>query len=80
MYSSALNGRLFQLSSSAAAGSRSERLTAPNDLWEMDGTKGDVLLADGRRWAITAVVDVFTRRAMLRLSPSARAADTTDRT
>ena len=58
----------------SAAGSRSERLTAPNDLWEMDGTKGDVLLADGKRWTITAVIDVFPRRAMLRLSPSPRAA------
>lgn len=58
----------------SAAGSRSERLEAPNDLWEMDGTKGDVLLADGRRWTITAVIDVFPRRAMLRLSASPRAA------
>lgn len=58
----------------SAAGSRSERLEAPNDLWEMDGTKGDVLLADGKRWTLTAVVDVFPRRAMLRLSQSPRAA------
>jgi putative transposase len=57
----------------SAAGSRSDGL-GPNDLWEMDGTKADLLLADGRRWTLTAVVDVGSRRAMLRLSPSARAA------
>lgn len=57
----------------AAAGSRSEGI-GPNDLWEMDGTKADLLLADGRRWTLTAVIDVGSRRGMLRLSPTARAA------
>jgi len=57
----------------AAAGSRSEGVE-PNDLWEMDGTKADLLLADGRRWMLTVVIDVGSRRMMLRLSPTARAA------
>lgn len=57
----------------AAAGSRSEGIGL-NDLWEMDGTKADLLLADGRRWTLTVMVDVGTRDALVRLSPTARAA------
>lgn len=57
----------------SAAGSRSEGIEL-NDLWEMDGTKTDLLLSDGRRWSLTGVIDVGTRRMMLRLSPTARAA------
>ncbi|MGC4076264.1 MAG: DNA-binding protein [Rubrivivax sp.] len=57
----------------SAAGSRSEAV-GPNDLWEMDGTKVDLLLLDGRRWTLTAVIDVGSRRMKCRLSPTARAA------
>lgn len=57
----------------SAAGSRSEGVQL-NDLWEMDGTKTDLLLADGRRWTLTAVIDVGTRDLLIRLSPTARAA------
>lgn len=57
----------------SAAGSRSEGVQL-NDLWEMDGTKADLLLADGKRWSLTVVVDVGSRDALVRLSPTARAA------
>ncbi len=57
----------------SAAGSRSEGVQL-NDLWEMDGTKADLLLADGKRWTLTAVIDVGTRDMLIRLSPTARAA------
>lgn len=57
----------------SAAGSRSDGVKL-NDLWEMDGTKTDLLLADGKRWTLTVVVDVGSRDALIRLSPTARAA------
>ena len=57
----------------SAAGSRSDGVQL-NDLWEMDGTKADLLLADGKRWTLTVVVDVGSRDALIRLSPTARAA------
>lgn len=58
----------------SAAGSRSEGVTGVNDLWEQDGTKGELMLADGKRWMLTGTIDVYTRRLMIRLSTSARAA------
>lgn len=57
----------------SAAGSRSEGVGI-NDLWEQDGTKGEVMLADGQRWTITGNIDVGSRRLMVRLSASPRAA------
>lgn len=48
----------------SAAGSADEHVTAPNQLWEMDSTPGDVMLADGSRHAVVGVIDVFTRRRM----------------
>jgi len=58
----------------SAAGSRSEAVTGVNELWEQDGTKGEVMLADGKRWTLTGNIDVYTRRLMVRLSDSPRAA------
>lgn len=48
----------------SAAGSASAAVTKPNQLWEMDSTPGDVMLADGKRHAVIAVIDVYTRRRM----------------
>lgn len=48
----------------SAAGSASAGITRPNQLWEMDSTPGDLLLADGKRHAVIAVIDVATRRRM----------------
>ena len=58
----------------SAAGSRSEAVLAPNDLWEQDGTRGELELADGRRWTITGTIDVRSRRLIFKLSASPRAA------
>lgn len=43
----------------------------PNQRWEFDGTPSDLLLVDGKRYAITGVIDVFTRRLKLLVSPKA---------
>lgn len=48
----------------SAAGSFSENLTRPNQKWEVDSTVGDLMLADGKRHNIIAVIDVFTRRRL----------------
>lgn len=56
----------------SAAGSASEGVTAPNQLWEMDSTPGDVMLADNRRHAILGVIDVFTRRRMFMVARTSK--------
>jgi putative transposase len=49
-------------------GSLSEGIDRPNQLWMLDGTKTDVLLADGTRYWIIGAIDVFSRRVVLVLS------------
>lgn len=49
-------------------GSLSENVTGPNQLWMLDGTKTDVLLADGTRHWIIGLIDVYSRRVVLVLS------------
>ncbi len=54
-----------------AAGSMSENIVRLNQLWEMDSTPTDVMLADGR-YNITGVIDIFSRRLKLLISPTSR--------
>lgn len=56
----------------SAAGSASESITAPNQLWQMDSTTGDVMLADNRRHAVIGVIDVYTRRRMFLVTRTSR--------
>lgn len=56
----------------SAAGSASEGITSPNQLWQMDSTNGDVLLADGKRHAIIGVIQVYTRRRMFLVARTSR--------
>lgn len=39
-----------------------------NGLWEMDTTPFDILLADGRRWTIIGIIDVWSRDLIFRLA------------
>lgn len=55
-------------------GSWSEGIDRPNQLWMLDGTKTDVLLADGTRYWIIGAIDVFSRRVVLVLSKQNNAA------
>lgn len=55
-----------------ALGSASEQIVALNQLWEMDGSPTDVMLKDGRH-AITACLDVWSRRAKMLVTPTAKA-------
>ena len=52
----------------SAAGSASEEITSLNQVWEMDSTIADVIFADGRRYALIGVIDVYSRRAMLQVT------------
>ena len=54
-----------------ALGSRSEHVSALNDLWELDSTLSDTLweLNDGKRYAILGCIDVYSRRARVLVNP-----------
>jgi transposase InsO family protein len=55
-----------------ALGSRSERVKALNDLWELDSTLADAVweLSNGKRYAIIGCIDVFSRRGRLLVNPT----------
>lgn len=55
----------------AAFGSSDENIVALNQLWELDGTPADVMLADGR-YAVTGAIDVYSRRITLLVTKTAR--------
>lgn len=55
-----------------AVGSASEAITALNHVWEWDATPADVLCADGRH-ALVGVIDVWSRRAKIVVTPTSRA-------
>jgi transposase InsO family protein len=50
-----------------AFGKADEGVTRLNQRWEFDATKADIMLADGLRYTIVAFIDVFSRRAMMRV-------------
>lgn len=61
-----------------AFGTYSGHLTAPNDLWELDDTKQDLILEfeeDGekreKRFALVGAIDVFTRRRKFQIYETA---------
>lgn len=57
----------------SACGDKAQHITRPNQRWEFDGTPSDLLLTDGHRYCITGVIDVFTRRAKMLVTPRASA-------
>lgn len=56
-----------------AFGSESAPIEALNQLWELDSTRLDVMCADGRRYAIVAAIDVWSRRFKVLVTPESRA-------
>ncbi len=56
----------------SAVGSSSEKVTAPNELWEIDSSPADVMLVDGRH-NLVAVIDVYTRRLKVLVSKTSKA-------
>ncbi|MFC1524698.1 DDE-type integrase/transposase/recombinase, partial [Thermodesulfobacteriota bacterium] len=55
-----------------AQGDASEQATRLNQIWEFDSTPADVMLKEGRHCLI-GVIDVYSRRPKLLVSPSSRA-------
>ncbi len=56
-----------------AYGSMSEGVERLNQLWEFDGTPADIMFIDGRH-SINGVIDVYSRRAKMLITPTAVAA------
>ena len=52
----------------SAAGSRSAGIERANQLWELDSSPTDVILAGGQRYTLLGCIDVGTRRAVLHLA------------
>jgi transposase InsO family protein len=57
----------------AAFGKADEIITRLNQLWEFDSTPGDIMLTDGRHTLI-GVIDVYSRRAKIHVSPTSKSA------
>lgn len=55
-----------------AHGSASADIVRLNQRWELDSTPADVLLADGRH-SVVGVIDVWSRRARLLVTPTSKA-------
>jgi len=56
-----------------AFGAEAEVISALNGLWELDSTRVDVMCAEGRRYAIVAAIDVWSRRVKVLVTPESRA-------
>lgn len=63
----------FRSKFGAAFGSASANVTALNQVWELDSTPADVICADGRRHAIVACIDIWSRRAKVLVTPTSQA-------
>lgn len=53
-----------------APGRMDEEITHKNQLWELDGTPADVVCSDGVRYTLSAVLDVYSRRAVVVVAPT----------
>ncbi|WOF75345.1 Mu transposase C-terminal domain-containing protein [Parvibaculaceae bacterium PLY_AMNH_Bact1] len=56
-----------------AFGSQSEKASAPNAVWEIDASPADIMTTEGRRLNLVAMVDVWTRRAKVLVTPTPKA-------
>ena len=56
-----------------AGGDAAARIVRLNQLWELDSTPADVICADGRRYAIVAAIDIWSRQARVLVVPTSRA-------
>lgn len=56
-----------------AVGDASESVSRLNQIWEYDSTPGDVMLTDGRH-SLIGVIDIYSRRAKLLVSPTSKSA------
>lgn len=71
-YTYATNPDAWKNQFMAAVGSHHERIERLNQVWELDSTPGDWLLADGRH-SVIGVIDLYSRRLKLYVSKSSTA-------
>ncbi len=57
-----------------AFGRNDEDVERLNQRWELDGSPADLLLADGKRHALVACLDLYSRRALLHVTRTQTAA------
>jgi len=48
-----------------AGGNMSESISFRNELWELDGTPADIICSDGKRYTLSAAIDVYSRRPVV---------------
>ena len=73
LHAAVTNPDIWRSHFQAAGGDAAEGVVALNQLWELDSTPGDVILADGARHAIVGVIDVWSRRVKIHVSRTSRA-------
>ncbi len=56
-----------------APGNASEIAGYTNAVWELDGTPVDVMCSDGVRYQLSAAIDVYSRRVVVVVTPTANA-------
>lgn len=71
-YTYATNPDAWKSQYMAAVGSHHERIERLNQVWELDSTPGDWLLADGRH-SVIGVIDLYSRRLKLFVSKTSTA-------
>lgn len=71
-YTYATNPDAWKNSYMAAVGSHHERIERLNQVWELDSTPGDWLLADGRH-SVIGTIDLYSRRFKLYVSKTSTA-------
>jgi len=53
-----------------AGGSMSAHVLGANMLWELDATPADVICSDGKRYTISGMIDVYSRRVVMSVEAS----------
>ncbi len=53
-----------------AVGNMSEKATHRNHYWELDSTPADIICEDGKRYAVMAAIDIYSRRAVFHVAES----------
>ena len=56
-----------------AFGDAAEQVVGLNARWELDSTIADIICDDGRRRALVAAIDIWSRRALFLIAPTSRA-------
>ncbi|MDR1397205.1 MAG: Mu transposase C-terminal domain-containing protein [Desulfarculales bacterium] len=70
LFEAITNPDLWRSKYKAAGGNASAQVVRLNQVWEIDSTKADIILADGKRHVVVGLIDVYSRRKKLHVSRS----------